>query len=537
MSETGSTPSNVNPEKASTQPARLASFYPGRILWCLLAIYAAAVVIARFVNDDNSIMNLTALIGGGLCGLAFWGWFVFRSAYPRGYRALVALASLALVGFLASQYRIVRFSGAMLPEIGRRQSQRDTQLDPLRAQGAADLATTTIKDFPQFLGPNRNGILPDVSLARDWQQHPPVEKWRRPIGAGWSAFAVVNGFAVTMEQRGDEELVSCYRTADGEPVWSNALKARHASALGFVGPRSTPTIRDGKIYALGATAVLRCLRGADGQTVWQRDLNEELGVSQPQAEEHVSWGRANSPLVVDNKVIVPCGGADQPVSLIAVDKDTGTTIWKSGTYQVSYASPVLATLYGRPQVLSVNENFVTAHDLQTGEILWEHPWPGLSYMDANCSQPVPLSDGRVFLSKGYNRGAELLEIEDGQTWTVRSLWHAKVMKTKFSNVVIREGFVYGLDDGILSCIELESGKRRWKKGRYGYGQNLLVGDLIVVMAENGDLALVVADPDRFQELARIPALPGHTWNNPALYGDLLLIRNSEQAACFQLGLN
>ena len=339
-----------------------------------------------------------------------------------------------------------------------------------------------------------------------------------------------------MEQRGDEELVSCYRAADGQPVWTNSLQARHASVLGFVGPRSTPTIHNGKVYAFGATAILRCLRGEDGQTIWQRNLYEDLGVTQQEAEQYVPWGRANSPLAVDDKIIVPWGGGDQPVSLIAMDAETGATIWQSGNHQVSYASPVLATLRGRRQILSVNENFVTSYDVSTGEILWEYPWPGLSFMDASCSQPVPLDDNRVFLSKGYNKGAELLEIADGQPWSVRSVWNARVMKTKFSNVVMHDGFVYGLDDGILSCIELQSGKRRWKKGRFGYGQNLLVGDLIIVLAENGDLALVAADPDKFVELARIPALAGQTWNNPALYGDLLLIRNAEQAACYQLTL-
>jgi outer membrane protein assembly factor BamB len=241
-------------------------------------------------------------------------------------------------------------------------------------------------------------------------------------------------------------------------------------------------------------------------------------------------------LVVDHKVIVPRGGVGKIVSLLAMDADTGTTIWESGNHQVSYASPVLATLHGRRQVLSVNEDFVTAHDLESGQILWEHAWPGRSHMNANCSQPVPLDGDRVFLSKGYNQGAELLEIGPGPSWQVRSLWKARVLKTKFSNVAIRDGCVFGLDDGILSCLDLESGQRRWKKGRYGYGQNLLVGDLLLMVAENGDLALVAADPERFVELARLPGLTGQTWNNPALFGNLLLIRNAEEAACYQLKL-
>ncbi len=536
MSDTDFSEAPPTGHERSTTHRLAPSYIPGRLFWVLVVLYAAAVTIARVINDDRSIVNLTMLIGGALCSLALLAWFLLRSAYPRLYRILVALAVLGTLCYLASQYRLVRFSGAMFPEFGRRLPAIDTELAPLRPHGSADLDSTTPQDFPQFLGPDRTAALAQLSLAKDWQQDPPVEKWRRSIGAGWSAFAVVNGYAVTMEQRGDDELVSCYRATDGQPVWSNAVKARHASALGFVGPRSTPTIQNGRVFAMGATAILRCLRGEDGHTLWQRSLYEDLGVSQEEAEEHVPWGRANSPLVVDNKVIVPWGGGERPVSLIALDADSGATIWQAGSHQVSYASPVLATLQGRRQILSVNENFVTAYDLESGDILWEHDWPGLSCMDASCSQPVPVDDDRVFLSKGYSTGAELLEIQEGQPWSVRSLWKAKVMKTKFSNVMIRDGFVYGLDDGILSCIELQTGKRRWKKGRFGYGQNLMVGDLIIVLAENGDLALVAADPDRFVQLAHIPALSGQTWNNPALYGDLLLIRNSEHAACFQLKL-
>ncbi len=339
-----------------------------------------------------------------------------------------------------------------------------------------------------------------------------------------------------MEQRGEEEFVTCYRVDDGQPVWSNAVQTRHGSPLGFVGPRSTPTIYEGKVYAFGATAILRCLRGTDGQSLWHRDLYAELGISQKEAEKYVAWGRANSPLIAAGHVIIPLGGGDKPISLMAVDPDTGETVWQAGTYQVSYASPVLATLHGVPQVLSVNQDFVTSHDVQTGEVLWQHNWPGLSYMNANCSQPIAIDDHRVFLSKGYGAGCELISVAYNGGWSTERIWKAKVLKTKFSNVMIRDGFVYGLDDGILSCIELETGIRKWKKGRYGYGQNLMVGDLIVVLAEDGDLALVEANPEKYVELARLPALDGHTWNNPVLAGDMLLMRNSEQATCFQVKL-
>ena len=367
--------------------------------------------------------------------------------------------------------------------------------------------------------------------------------WKHEIGAGWSAFAAVNGYAVTIEQRGvneELEVVTCYEIETGEPVWSSEVPAHHSSALGFMGPRSTPTIHKGRVYAMGATGITRCLDGTDGSEIWRRDLMTERGISQAEAEQGVPWGRAGSPLALQDRLIVNVGGAgENMVTLMALELETGKTIWEAGTRQIAYASPVLATLHGTPQILSVNENYVTSHDVDTGDVLWEHPWEGLSNMNANCSQPVAVDDARVFLSKGYGRGAELIELVPGDDgtgeWSTHSIWSAKVMKTKLSNVAIRNGFVFGLDDGILSCIELDTGRRRWKKGRYGYGQILMVDDLILVMSErSGALALVEANPDKFVELGRIEAIEGQTWNNLCLYGDRLLLRNSEEAACFQL---
>ncbi len=248
----------------------------------------------------------------------------------------------------------------------------------------------------------------------------------------------------------------------------------------------------------------------------------------------------------DNKktlVVISVGGSDQH-SLVAYDLETGDVVWHAGNAQSSYASPVLATLAGERQILSVNQDVLTAHRPTDGQILWEHPWPGDSGSSASNSQPVPLPGDRVFLSKGYGIGASLLQINQDEQghWSARPLWQPAVktvMKTKLSNVVIRDGFVYGLDDELLSCIELKTGKRRWKKRRgpkIGYGQVMLVGKVLLVLSEQGELVLVEASPKKYRELASRQMLEGVTWNNPALAGKYLLVRNAEEAACYELPL-
>ncbi len=457
---------------------------------------------------------------------------------PIGVVAVIVLAGSSLV-------RVDRVSGRMVPKFVWRWAPKPDQLlgAPVIARGApVDLKSTTPEDFPQFLGPGRNLVLTGIALERDWAAHPPRALWRQSVGAAWSGFSAVNGFAVTMEQRGEEELVTCYEVLTGKLRWAHAVAARHETVAGGVGPRCTPTIDDGLVYALGATGILRCLDGRTGDLVWSDDLLQRCGVTPDADLRAVAWGRSASPLVVDNLLVVPLGGpkGGSCASLGAYDKHTGELLWTGGPWQISYASPSLARLCGVPQILSVNEATVSGHRLEDGAVLWSRAWPGGSAGNATVPQAVVVSDNRVLLSKGYGVKATLIELAvspDGD-WHLTTVWEKRVLNTKFTNVAVRDGFAYGLSDGILECVEVETGGRRWRdrRGDYGPGQILLVDDLILVQAECGDVALVEANADRFVELARLPALADQTWNNLCLYGRYLLVRNSVEAACFELPL-
>jgi outer membrane protein assembly factor BamB len=542
---------------AAAKDRGTAARYPGwagRIIIALALVCAAVGRLAGrledppFPLDDPAVRMLITLISCFIAGLTAWTWFCFRSDYPRRVRLGVVAGTVlifaTLMGvFAALGFPRLEFSGNLVPRLASRE--HDAASFKGKSSGhKADLTTTTSDDFPQFLGPERSGWIQGPELARDWQTNPPKQLWKRPVGAGWSSFAAVNGFAVTLEQRGKEECVTCYEIETGNPVWIHAIEARHESVLGGIGPRSTPTIYEGRIYALGATGVLQCLDGS-GKLIWSDDLRKRYGISDAEDEEHVMFGHAASPLIVDSLVVVPGGGFQgKAKNLVAFDRETGQLAWEAENRlpngeadQICYASPALTTLAGRRQIIIVNETTVSGHDPATGQRLWSHPWPGQSNGNATASQAVPVGENRVLLTKGYGGGGELIELHsDGKgEMTVTSVWrNPRVLQTKFSNVVVHNGHVFALSEGILESVALETGTRSWKKGRYGYGQILGVGDLLLALSEEGELHLVELNPKELVELGPIQALSGKTWNTICLYGKRLLVRNGEEAACFEI---
>ncbi|MBC8354609.1 MAG: PQQ-binding-like beta-propeller repeat protein [Planctomycetes bacterium] len=514
-------------------------------VWIVVAFTVAMIMVMRVrdVGGDHAIVNILTLILGFLayCTLALW--FLFFSGYSGMFRVGCCVAVVASVTAFFTMFRIGHVSGELIPTFRSRWAPPiDALLETASEVGNADgvdLATTTEKDFPQWLGTHRNGTVSDLKLERDWDRHPPELLWRQPIGAGWSGFVAVNGFALTMEQRGEEELVTCYEIATGKLRWGHGEANRHHTILGGTGPRSTPVIHEGYVYTLGPSGSFLCLDGATGKMLWHDNILERYHVPPGEDRRAVAWGRSNSPLIVDDLVVVPVGGpeAGPRVSLAAFNRVTGELVWEAGDRQVSFASPTLAAIGDQQMIVSVNEDTVSGHAPQTGDVLWEIAWKGSSVGEANVSQATLLSDGRLLLSKGYSTGAALwqLSAEANGNISATKVWDKRtVLKTKLTNHVIRQGFAYGLSDGIAECIAIDTGKKQWKKGRYGHGQVLLVDDVLVIQAESGEVVMVEATPDRFHEVAKFVAIEGKTWNTPCLYGDLLLVRNAEEAACYRL---
>ena len=517
-------------------------------VWIFIAFTLLIIAIVRTTNitADHAVDNVITASLAFLAICTWVSWFSFYSRHALWVRMLpIAFFVLSVTAFFILN-RIDHVSGDLIPVFARRSSFHPDQLLPLPArptdsddQNGPDFTSNTANDFPQFLGPNRTAKIDGIDLSKDWEQAKPEQIWKQPIGAGWSAFSAVNGYAVTMEQRGPSELTTCYDLKTGKIQWSHATPARYQNKLGGIGPRSTPTVDKGKIFSIGVTGQLKCLNGKDGTVIWEKNIPVEVGSTAAEDRDAIYYGRSNSPLIVDDLLVVSGGGTAEKGfhSLLAYDKETGEEVWRGGTDQISYSSPSLTEICGVRQILIVNEQTVSGHDPHTGKLLWSHAWPGNNLSNSSSSQAVVIGPDKILLSKGYGTGAMLLQISHScdDQWSADRVWDKhNVLRTKFANVVSKDAHAFGLSDGILQCVEIATGRTKWKKGRYGHGQILLVGDKIIVLAENGTVHLVAANPKKFEELGKFKAIEGISWNNLCLYGPYLLVRNSEQAACFKL---
>ncbi|HEY2586573.1 MAG TPA: PQQ-binding-like beta-propeller repeat protein [Tepidisphaeraceae bacterium] len=513
------------------------SSYRRRLRWTPpVAILLAAIAAIGFMHFSERVESyIAAYLISAVIVLAIGSlfvWFVRFSGFePRirrrgavGFIALILVAAIAIK--LTTRVQGV-INGVGVPKLVWRWSPRvGSELPPVAVESHAtvDLTQTTPLDFPEFLGPGRRNALEGIGLGREWS-HVPHLLWRQPIGAGWSSFAAVGRWAVTQEQRGDCELVVCYEIANGKPQWVHADDhTRFVDSQGGDGPRATPTICGGRVFTMGATGILNCLDGSDGKVIWSRN-----GVGEP--SQNLTYGKSCSPLIVDDKVVVT-GGRGGP-SLIAYAAADGTPVWSSGSESPGYASPIFATLANVRQIITINAHSVTAHDPADGHVLWRFDSPGS--MPKNI-QPIPLKGDQLLISAGYGLGTTLLKVNAaGGALSVAPVWTSHHLKPKLTNNVVRGNYVYGLDDpGVLTCLDLSTGKRMWRNGSYGFGQLLRVDDLLLVQCESGEVALVDPSPDGLHEIARFRALENRTWSCPALVGHRLLVRNDQEAACFEL---
>ncbi len=386
------------------------------------------------------------------------------------------------------------------------------------------VAASLPAEWPGFRGPNRDSVVRDVRINTDWSATPPVQMWRRPIGPGWSSFSVRGDILYTQEQRGDDEIVAAYKVSTGEPVWRHRDPIRFYESNGGAGPRGTPTIDGTRVFAMGATGMLNALDAATGRVLWAHNASVDARRDVPM------WGISSSPLVVGDVVIVAPSG-----TLTAYDIKTGAHRWTGPPHGGSYSSPQLVTIDGVLQVLILSAPGAVSVNPADGKLLWEHKWEGGAIV-----QPAIISEGDMLINAMGGTGGfgtrRIVIKHSGTEWTSEERWTSNGLKPYFNDLVVHKGHAFGFDGSILSCIDLADGKRKWKGGRYGNGQMLLLADqdVLLVLSEEGELALVSATPDSFKEIARIPALNAKTWNHPVIVGNVLLIRNGEEMAAFRL---
>ncbi len=529
---------------------------PSRLWLPLLVLVAAPLACAAvwfMPNDwDHGHRTLTVLSLAVLAVIALALWLAFLSPFPRWVRLPPLVLLLSGAGAFAASVREVHFTGDMFPVVTFRwEPTADDLLERDRARQAAEPAPaddgviaklSRTQPFDSYFGAGRQGEVHGVKLGDDWAAHPPREVWRQRSGGGYAGFVVAGGKAVTVEQRRGNEAVVAYDVDTGREVWQHAYKADFQERQGGPGPRATPTIvRRGraprefnelKVASLGALGNLVCLDLRDGNLAWSADVLKD--------NANLRWGMSGSPLAAeDGRVIVTPGAqtaAARGRGALAYSAAGGNPAWASGTRRGSYSSPTEATIGGLRQLLILDGEGLTGYRADDGLELWHFPWVPMPPEGINASQPLVLDDGRIFISSGYDIGAAMLRVKetDGK-WAVEPLWQNTAMRCKFSSPVYRDGHLYGLDEGILVCLDAKEGKRLWKDGRYGHGQMLLVGKHLLILSEKGDLVLVDATPDGHHERGKLHVLDGDkTWNPPALVGNYVFVRNHEWMACYEL---
>ena len=537
------------------------------LVWTVLAIVVIGIVtfFAGKLNEQlgwqPGWMNAARLLMIFVTVFAWLFWVAFFSGHR--FRYLIALVLFSTIALFFYRFRMVfdgdfgfvRFESRFVERIF------DVVQNELRPEGV-NLRTTSPNDFNQFLGNERIGVVGERVLNTDWTNNPPEIIWKKSVGDGWSGFSAVNGYAVTQEQRGQDECVTCYEIESGDLMWIYSAARRHEDtmAMGKAGPRATPTIHQGRVYAQGATGVLDCLDGTYGTVIWSVDIPKLLGTEMTVAtssrgfeyqfenkkQSSLLWGRSGSPLIYKDTVIVTGGVTKDGTknTLIAFNKNDGTEIWRGGDRMIAYGSPSVANLLGQPQITLVAENAGMGFDPDTGKVLWDSPRPGNSDGDANCSQVTRIADDIVLLSKGYGVGGELVRLVPGKGGiSAESIWRdARALRTKMMSPLILGQYAYSLSDGFLECTKIseedDPGKRTWRKrGRFGNGQMLLIGKHLLVHTEYGKLKLIEATPDKYNELGEIATIGGICWNTICLYDNYLLVRSELEAACIRLKLD
>ena len=384
-------------------------------------------------------------------------------------------------------------------------------------------------EWPAFRGVDRSGRQRGSVIATDWSTQPPELLWKVAVGPGWSSFTVAGNLLFTQEQRGEEEAVVCYDANTGNEIWRQQVKSRFSDPLGGPGPRATPTLANGALYALGANGILLRLNPKNGEIAWQQDIRKIADREPP------TWGYSSSPLVTADAVIVHAGGAGDK-GLLAFDINSGDLRWGAPSGDHSYSSPQPSNLAGEEVILMLTNQGMNIVSPVDGKERLNYEW---QHESGRILQPQIFGEDSIVVPTATPIGTRRIQIsnDDGKLVT-EELWTSRKLKSDFNDFVIYQGHAYGFDQAIFTCINLEDGKRAWKKGRYGKGQVLLLEDagLLLVVSEKGELVLLKADPAAHTQFASIQALEGKTWNHPVLINDRLYMRNSQEAACYRLQL-
>lgn len=521
---------------------RVALLIAGVAFWCLMpfAYWGVGEIDRQFANF--TAVGFT-LLGGLLIAGAILTWVSWK--WSAGLAALLAIGVFSATQMLEFK----GFTGELRPIFVWKGSGTSpaTRLipDPSTDDATPEwLALVGRSSSTQLLGNDRNGRIESPEFSTRWEESPPKILWKRPIGLGWSGTVVRNGKIYTLYQSDKEETIAALDLLNGATMWETKIPGYHSHPLGGTGPRATPTLHGDYLVSQTASGHLVVCKSDSGAILWQKDLIALGGWTLAESEKAITWGRSGAPLIVDRNgtpsLVIPLGGSknrSEPISLAAFDLASGDLLWRVGEDQISYSSPVELEIAGQRQIVTVQEDFVVSYSIEDGREYWRAPWPSKSGADACASQPVLVGENRILLGKGYAQGSKLIEISasgddtsENRSRSVRTIWdHTSLLKTKFTSAIYFQGKLFGLSDGVLECVNPETGKRVWKKGRFGQGHALVVNDRLLVGTEDGRVVLV--EPETGEALYELQVIQGITWNIPTVAGPFLIVRNGEEIAC------
>jgi outer membrane protein assembly factor BamB len=579
---------------ASPRVQRRLRLWPGV---AIIAIQWGVVKTIGFLKEGEQVEFMSTMLGPMIGGVAIFAWWLFASRLRWTDRLLVPAAFILCIGAIpflgdptigmaimlyvlpltltswvvwlvvsmplnwpirravlllmlvleCSYFTLIRFDGVT----GQFDAAINWRWKPTPEQGflaertpliSAKTPGTEVKplvlqtgDWPGFRGSNRDNRVIGVTIATDWDKNPPKLLWKHKVGPGWSSFALVGNHLYTQEQWDQKEAAVCYDADTGKMIWFHEYPARFTEAIAGPGPRATPTFHDGKLYSMGAAGKLCCLDAVTGSELWSKDVMADTEAKLP------IWGFSASPLIAQGVVMVYAGGAGKAV--VAYDADTGKLAWAKGEGSMSYCSLQLATIDGVEQALMITTDGMTSFQPKDGAILWDYQWKLEGV--ARSVQPGAVGTADFLVGTPFRNGTRRVHVshKDGQ-WDNKEVWASRDFSPYFNDFVIHRDHVFGFTDNFFACIGLDKGKAKWKErgfsdsqgSAYGAGQVLLLvdQDLLLIVTEQGAVALIEANPAEQKVLTHFQAIEGKTWNHPVLAHGRLYVRNGEEAACFEL---
>ncbi|QDU79745.1 outer membrane biogenesis protein BamB [Polystyrenella longa] len=503
-------------------------------LIAILSILVMSWFLAHESMDMAGFMLVTIPIGFVLFGISS---LIARSWTPPARSGFILL--ITLVGFASSL--LVRNNGIWGDynfELAWRWTPTNEELAIAEQQARTSAGDAIVSEesfnewlaepaWPGFRGPERYSQQSGAELADRWDNVQPELVWKRTIGPAWSSFVVAGNLLFTQEQRGEHETTACYTANEGKLVWETEIESRFAEPMGGAGPRATPTLAEGQLFAMGASGSLLALEPRTGDILWERELKTLADRGVP------VWGFSSSPLVVEKNVIVHAGGVGE-MGVLAFEIEKGELAWSAVSGNHTYSSPQLCQLFGKDYVAIYDNQGLRLLDPSTGEVRLEDQWGDGEF---RVTQPQVVGEDKIVLAGGMQDGTRLIQFHvENEKLTAKEVWHSLDLKSDYNDFVVSGDYLYGFDGSIFTCVDLSTGKRKWKRGRYGKGQVLLLTEInrLLVISEKGEVVLLEVNPEKHVETGTFEAIEGKTWNHPVVVGDRLYVRNAQEAACYRL---